>query len=130
VNEDFYIADSQIKIMKMEKELKEKEMTTKERDALRNKTSALRSRVNKKLENRQSLSQIQVMDNKASELFQIMVKEMDSETIQRCMAKVSTKLPAVQPTAGNKRGRKNKLSITVAVATKADLVNKMTEFFH
>ena len=70
MKEDVYISNSQIKIEEMEKNLKtDKTLTPALRDALRNKASALRSRVNKKLENRQSLSQIDAMDKKASELF-------------------------------------------------------------
>ena len=131
VKEDVYISTSQIKIEEMEMNLKtDKTLTTTQRDALRNKASALRSRVNKKLENRLSLSKIDIMDKKASELFQIMVNEMDSETVQRCMAQVLGMLPAAQPAAGNKRARKSKLSATTPVANKANLVNKMTEFFH
>lgn len=50
IREDIYIETSLNKIAEMEKKLKEENLTSKEHESLRNKASALRSRVNRKLE--------------------------------------------------------------------------------
>ena len=62
VREDIYITESLAKIEMMEKRLAEEKNTlsSKERDELRNKASALRSRVNRKLEHKSFLQTLDV----------------------------------------------------------------------
>ena len=60
-------------------------MTSKERDELRNKASALRSRVNRKLEHRTQLVKLQDFKDHFKTLSKIMVDEMDGDTRDRVM---------------------------------------------
>lgn len=62
MREDIYISDSLKKIKEMESRLTNEKgtLTAKERDELRNKASALRSRVNRKLEHRKFQNKLEL----------------------------------------------------------------------
>ena len=105
VREDIYISESLEKINYMEARLQnEREtLTPKERDELRNKASALRSRVNRKLEHRTQLVKLQDFKDHFKTLSKIMVDEMDGDTRDRVMTQLMTQIaPSSKPTAGGK----------------------------
>ena len=90
VREDIYISESLEKINTMEARLQNERdtLTSKERDELRNKASALRSRVNRKLEHRTQLVKLQDFKDQFKTLSKVMVDEMDGDTRDRVMTQL------------------------------------------
>ena len=123
VREDVYITTSLQKIEKMERQLKDEagRLTTKERDELRNKASALRSRVNRKLESRKNQSQLETMNARFSDLANLMIDEMDHDCRERIILKLAAKL------APTKRARQANPTYKVKV-NKQDILKVMKEF--
>ena len=116
VKEDVYITSSLVKIDEMEARLVNEKatLTPDERDQLRNKASALRSRVNRKLEHRNFNSKLANVLEQFEAISQIIAEEMDSDTRKRCMSRL----------AGNPEKRAN----TSASHSKADFVKRAKEF--
>lgn len=91
VREDIYISDSLAKIEAMESRLVDEKATlsAKERDELRNKASALRSRVNRKLEHRSFMHKLETFKSQFTTLAGILADEMDVESRNRVMSRLS-----------------------------------------
>lgn len=98
VREDIYISDSLKKIKDMESRLTNEKgtLTAKERDELRNKASALRSRVNRKLEHRKFQNKLELFQTQFCSLATILTDEMDEATRDRIMDRLAA-LPTPQP---------------------------------
>ena len=92
MREDIYISESLAKIKDMEDRLKNERDTLKpeERDMLRNKASALRSRVNRKLEHRTQQCKLDQFVETFNKLSSVLVKEMDSDTRKRVMMQLNS----------------------------------------
>lgn len=91
VKEDKYISDSLKSIAAMEQRLIDEKgsLTPDERDQLRNKASALRSRVNRKIEQRSFVSKLDDFKSQFSLLSSIMAEELDNATKLKVMERLS-----------------------------------------
>ena len=136
VREDIYISTSLAKIEEMEQRLQNERssLTTKQRDELRNKASALRSRVNRKLEHRTQVDKLDKFNKNFETLSSIMINEMDKETRDRVMAQFLVMSSASSKSvAANKSGRKastsraNNSANTVSGTSTKDLLKKLKE---
>ena len=136
VREDIYISESLEKINAMEARLqKERDtLTSKERDELRNKASALRSRVNRKLEHRTQLVKLQEFKDQFKTLSKIMVNEMDGDTRDRVMTQLMAQSAPSKISAGGKvkggvrkTAKQPQSGSFASGATKNDILKKLKE---
>ena len=91
MREDLYIKESLDKLAEMAAQLENEKdtLTTKKRDELRCKSSALRSRVNRKLELRAKKQIPEVYKSNFSTLIGLMIDEMNPGTRARIMSKIT-----------------------------------------
>ena len=87
VREDIYISTSLEKIEEMEKRLIEQKgkLSAKERDELRNKASALRSRVKRKIEQRSCLNELSTAKAQFAKFIGVVNEELSGEARARIM---------------------------------------------
>ena len=129
VREDKYIQESLEKIAAMEKRLEDEaeSLTDKEKESLRNTASALRSRLNRKLEKKSLQMDLQNAQDQFSVLAEIL---MDEITSVKARERVSEKMKKAQmQKASNKSGEKRTLKSAMSKApTRQELMNRMKEF--
>ena len=136
VREDIYISESLEKINFMEARLQNERdtLTTKQRDELRNKASALRSRVNRKLEHRTQLVKLHDFKDHFKTLSKIMVDEMDGDTRDRVMTQLNAQNAPSKSSAGGKvkggarkTAKQQQAGGVASGTTKNDIIKKLKE---
>lgn len=128
VREDIYIEESLKKINEMEGRMRDERdtLTSKEREELRNKASALRSRVNRKLEHRTFMRDLDIAKEQFEALGKFIVEEFDNQARER----ISTKIMAAgmpQPAGGTKIDAKS-IKMTKKKSSNTELINLMKQF--
>ena len=98
IREDIYISQSLEKISQMEQRLIDEKdtLTDKEKQMLRNKASALKTRVNAKLGKKSLVSDIDFAKTQSATLFGILAQELDEEAFQRVSKKLSRHIAAAE----------------------------------
>ncbi len=89
-HEEKYISDSLKSIDEMERRLVDEKgiLTPDERDQLRNKASALRSRVNRKIEQRSFVNKLEEYHRQFTVLSEIMIDVMDGATKTKLLERI------------------------------------------